>query len=105
MSNYDHLQEVDYHPENLHPALLSLWRRGKAKLRYQPKGDLILFVHPLLPEGLPLAWSNDMYMPAIFEGGKVHPMKGTNSEKGKREYQVLLQGLNSLYETYRKGAN
>lgn len=96
MSDYRHLAEVDHHPELLHPFLLAFWRRAGATLRYQPKGDLTLFVSPILSEAIPVYWDGEQYLPATLHNGKVIPLTLTNRDKGLREQAVLTQGFERI---------
>lgn len=96
MSDYSHLQEVDHHPEQFHPSLFLIWRRAGATLRYQSKGDLTLFVSPVLSEAVPVYWSGEQYLPATLHSGKVIPLTLTNRDKGLREQAVLTRGFERI---------
>lgn len=96
MSDYSHLQEVYAHPELLHPSLFFIWRRAGATLRYQSKGDLTLFVSPVLSEAIPVYWNGEQYLPATLCNGKVIPLTLMNRDKGLREQQVLTQGFERI---------
>jgi hypothetical protein len=79
LPRYDHLREIDYHPESLCPLLLELWRRAATKgerptLRWQHIGGnpdgVTLFCSPIVPGGaIHLKWdrSAEQWFPGYQE--------------------------------------